>query len=184
MWDQILVVDKKLGLPKMPYPLRTARQITVTDAGRIKSHTIELSSKKHALWTARGEIFVLDAYPEGETGTDSDFPATPGVYWLYDINNTDWHCMWYWFGGDSAIEVYGASSHPSKESQRIEFEVISMRPLYGASDLGKSIFTRHNTIGKWIRLLDLSKSNPFGLFRHHSFLLNWVMTKDFDKLLL
>jgi len=180
MWDQIIKADKEMGLPEIPYPTENPTEIRTRDSGPI---AIDLDSDLIAEWLRRGKgsrsrAIALSGFENLYKGTDSDFNPryvehTPGVYWLYEIyGDSPWGCMWYWFGGDWAIEIYG-------DGYDFNFEVISMKPDEEDSD-GNSIFTRHDQKGNWIKVFDI------GYIRHKplSHLLNWVMTKDFDKLLL
>lgn len=170
MWGQIIKADKEMGLPEIPYPTEYPELIGDTGTRADSPIDIDLDVDLIAEWLRWGKLNE-DIVPAGQ-GTDSDFNPTPGVYWLYDEDNKTWGCMWYWFGGDWAIEMYG-------DGDDFNFEVISMKPDEEDS-YGNSIFTRHDQKGNWIKVFDIRQ------IRHKplSHLLNWVMTKDFDKLLL
>jgi hypothetical protein len=170
MWDQIIKADKEMGLPEIPYPTVSPAEIS-TRAGSDSPINIDLEAGQRILiaeWLQWGKLNE-DIVPAGQ-GTDSDFNPVPGVYWLFDEDNKTWGCMWYWFGGDWAIEVYG-------DGDDFNFEVISMNE---EDSHGNSIFTRHDQKGNWIKVFDFHPLRHMPL----SHLLNWIMTKDFDKLLL
>ena len=168
MWDKIKKADKELGLPEIPYPTTSPQEIAVLKEAYT---SIDLTEEDHALWGKQIEFFIGRYWGGDDKGTDADFPATPGVYLLYEESQSQWAAMWYWFGGDWAIEVYG-----DKDSD-FNFEVIPMPP---DPDYGESIFERHSQSGHWIRLLDF---RDWGDISNNLPLLNWVGAKDLDKLL-
>ena len=170
MWDKIKKADKELGLPEIPYPTTSPQELAVLKEAYI---SIDLTEEDRTLWGKRIYAFVTRRWDndEDEMGTNADFPATPGVYLLYDEDDaTEWAALWYWFGGDWAIEVYG------DKKGDFNFEIIPMPDETGD---GESIFERHEQAGIWIRLLDL-RDRVVDISNH---LLNWVVTKDLDKLL-
>ena len=112
MWDKIKKADKELGLPEIPYPTTSPQELAVLKEAYI---SIDLTEEDRTLWGKRIYAFVTRRWDDAdgrdvfvhsaiEDGTNADFPATPGVYLLYDEDDaTEWAALWYWFGGDWAI---------------------------------------------------------------------------------